>query len=114
MKNLSFLIAITSLISTACKDLEKVNIFFAEWDTPFEVPPFDQIKDEDFLPAFQMAIKEEQEEVQKIIDNEEPPSFQNTVEALERAGSSLRRVENVFIPLRTPTAMMSLRRWQAR
>ena len=94
--NLSFLIVLTLLASAKFQDSEKTNVFFTEWKLPFGVPPFDQISDDDFLPAFQIAINEEQREIQTIIDNENSPTFQNTIEALERSGSSLRRVENVF------------------
>ncbi|UCG87583.1 MAG: M3 family metallopeptidase [Gemmatimonadota bacterium] len=67
-----------------------------EWDTPFGVPPFDRIEDDHYLPAFRAAMAEHQVEVQAMVDNPEPASFANTIEALERSGKALTRVSNVF------------------
>jgi len=72
------------------------NPFFKEWNTPFEVPPFDQIRIEHFMPAYQAGIAEEAAEVWAIIRNPEPPTFENTIVALDRTGPTLRRVMFVF------------------
>lgn len=72
------------------------NPLLAEWDTPFGVPPFDAIRNEDYLPAFRAAMAEQQAEVQAIVDDPAAPTFANTIEALERAGWSYSRVANVF------------------
>jgi len=72
------------------------NPFFAEWTTPFGAPPFDQIKDEHFGPAFDMAIAEWQRDIEAIAANPEPPTFSNTIEALDRSGALFRKVGNVF------------------
>ena len=58
------------------------NPFFAEFDTPFNVPPFDKIRDEHYMPAFQRAIKEQEEEIKAIVDTLEAPTFDNFIEAL--------------------------------
>jgi peptidyl-dipeptidase Dcp len=72
------------------------NPFFVEWDTPYGIPPFDRIRDEDYAPAFDRGIEELRADVAVIRDNPEPPTFENTYEALELAGESLTRVANVF------------------
>ena len=72
------------------------NPFFEDWDTPYGIPPFDRIRDEHFKPAFDRGIDELRAEIAAIRDNPEPPTFENTVEALELAGGSLRRVSDTF------------------
>lgn len=72
------------------------NPLLVEWDTPFGVPPFDRILDSDYLPAINEAIEEESLEVRTIAESQELATFENTIEALERSGKTLRRVENVF------------------
>ena len=72
------------------------NPLLAEWDTPFGVPPFGEIKDEHYLPAFRAAVESHKAEVQAIVDDAEAPTFANTIEALERSGQALTRVSNVF------------------
>ena len=63
---------------------------------PFQVPDFTQIKDSDFAPAFEEGIKEQLTEVEKIANNPEDPTFDNTLVALEKSGQTLARVNNVF------------------
>ena len=60
-----------------------MNPLLAHWTTPFELPPFDTIADADFAPAFDAALAEARAAVAKIADNPEPPTFANTIEALE-------------------------------
>lgn len=76
---------------------EKMNPFFVEkYDTPFEVPPFDLISEAHYLPAFREGIKRQKDEIQAIINNEEAPTFENTLLALENSGELLSRVSSVF------------------
>lgn len=75
------------------------NILLKEFTTPYGVPPFDKIKITDFAPAFDTAIAEMQAEVDAIVANPDEPTFENTIEALERAGSTLERVSGVFFNL---------------
>jgi len=63
---------------------------------PFQAPPFDRIKDSDYLPAFNEGMKQHLAEVRKIAGNSEPATFDNTIEALERSGETLTRVSRVF------------------
>jgi peptidyl-dipeptidase Dcp len=72
------------------------NIFLQDWDTPFKMPPFEAIRDEEFLPAFEQAMQQHLAEVAEIAANPEAPSFANTIEALERAGRVLETVSAVF------------------
>lgn len=75
---------------------ESENPFFKEFDTPFGVPPFDRIKEEHFLPAIKAGIELHKKEIEAIANNPAPPTYENTIEALERSGSLLRRASDVF------------------
>jgi len=72
------------------------NPFFETWTTPFGAPPFGRIKAEHFMPAYERAFAEHEAEIAKIVDQAEPPTFANTVVALENAGRALQRVDDVF------------------
>ena len=72
------------------------NPFFEEWTTPFGVPPFGQIKEAHYLPAFKEGIARERKEVDAIVANSEAPTFTNTLEVLDRSGEFLERVQIVF------------------
>jgi len=72
------------------------NPFFQVSTLPYQAPPFDQIQEEDFLPALQAGIEEKRKEVEAIAQNPEAPTFANTFEALERSGQLLERVNLVF------------------
>ncbi len=75
---------------------QQENPLLQKWDTPFQTPPFDRIKNEHFIPAFLEGMKAEKVEVEAIINNAEEPTFKNTIEALEKKGELLRRVNSVF------------------
>ncbi|MCF2859158.1 M3 family metallopeptidase [Pseudoalteromonas sp. SMS1] len=77
----------------------KQNPFFQEWNTPFGAPPLGQIKTAHFLPAFNQAIVEHKKEIDAITENERPADFDNTIAAMELAGSTLSRVSAVFFNL---------------
>ena len=72
------------------------NPLLAPWTTPFGVPPFDRIKPAHFAPAFASAMGEHLQEIAAIGADPEPPSFANTIEALQRSGRALERVGAVF------------------
>ncbi|MEX2035931.1 MAG: M3 family metallopeptidase, partial [Xanthobacteraceae bacterium] len=72
------------------------NPFYSRWDTPFGVPPFSRFRPAHFRPAFERAFAEHDAEIAAIAGNPEPPSFDNTIVALEDAGRALQRVEEVF------------------
>lgn len=72
------------------------NPLLADWTLPFGAPPFDTIRNDDFEAAFDQAIKEKEAEIAAIAGSKAAPSFENTIEALERSGRLLRRTEGVF------------------
>jgi peptidyl-dipeptidase Dcp len=72
------------------------NPFAAPSALPFQLPPFDHIRDADYRPAFEAGMAEQLREVAAIAHNPEPPTFANTIVALERAGRALERVETTF------------------
>lgn len=72
------------------------NPFFSDYKTPFGVPPFDEIKNEHFLPAIEKGIEEQQAIIDDIINNPEPPTFKNTIETLEYSGELLTKTTRVF------------------
>lgn len=72
------------------------NPLLNTYNTPFGTPPFDKIRIEHYEPAFDEAIRQLDEEVQKIACNQETATFDNTVVALERSGKLLERVSSVF------------------
>ena len=75
------------------------NILLEPFDTPYQTPPFHLIKEDDYLPAFKEAINRAEKEIEQIVNNDEPPSFENSVEALEAAGKQLTTVSNIFFNL---------------
>ena len=72
------------------------NPLLTDWDTPFQLAPFDRIADDDFAPAFEAALDEARAEIAAIADSDAPPDFSNTIEALEIAGKRLDQVLSVF------------------
>ena len=94
------LIILCSVLVFACSEREEMNNpFYTSYQTDFEVPPFNEIKDEHFLPAFEKGMGEHNLEIQSIIENSEEPSFENVILALERSGDLLNKVSSVFFNL---------------
>jgi peptidyl-dipeptidase Dcp len=75
---------------------EMTNVLLQDWATPFGLPPFDAIRDEDFAPAVDAALAEARANVAAIAESGEAPTFANTVEALERAERRLGQVLSAF------------------
>ena len=102
MKKLTFLLILTSIVMFSCTNQgdKKVseNPFLTEFNTPFEVPPFDIIEEEHFIPAFEAGIEQEKKQIEAIINNPEEPNFENTILALDNTGEILRRAR-VFYSL---------------
>ena len=98
MKRLILITALFFIVS--CQQELKmdpnINPFFQEWNTPYEVPPFLDIKDEHYMPAYEQGMKENLEEIDAIVNNPETPTFTNTIEELERTGKLLSKVGRVF------------------
>lgn len=80
---------------TGCQQ-QKENPFFGTHNTPLNVPPFEKIEAEHYMPAFEEGIKQHDAEIQAIIDNPEAPTFANTIAALDLSGNLLSQVELVF------------------
>jgi len=75
------------------------NPLLEDWDTPFGVPPFDRIQSEHYLPALRASMEAHNAEIDAIVADSDAPSFENTIEALERSGQSLSRVTRIFYAL---------------
>lgn len=91
------MVVLTLLAGTSLKaQTIEENPLVKPWNTPFQTPPFKQIKPEHYLPAFTYAIKQAKEEVRAIKQNKTFPTFENTIEALERSGMLLNRISSVF------------------
>jgi peptidyl-dipeptidase Dcp len=75
------------------------NPLLSDWKTPFALPPFDTIEDAHFAPAMEAALDEGRAAIRAIAENPEPPTFANTIEALELADATLDRVAGVFYNL---------------
>lgn len=76
------------------------NLLLKPFDTPFGVPPFEQIDNEHFLPAFEAGIRANKAEIEAIVNNPAPPDFENTIVAYDRSGEMLGRISPVFGGLR--------------
>ena len=105
-KKLIKMIALSAITLAACSsnnepktETGSLNPFLTEYTTPFQVPPFDQIKNEHYLPAFEAGIAEQQAEVEAISNNTEPATFENTILPFDKSGQTLDRVSNVFFNL---------------
>jgi len=88
--------AIIAVVSCTTEKKEPVNPFFTEWQTPFGVPPFDQIKNENYMPAVDSAITLAKAEIEAITSSTEAPTFKNTIAAYDRGGQLLNKVAFVF------------------
>jgi peptidyl-dipeptidase Dcp len=77
-------------------DFGPSNPFYAPSTLPFEAPPFDKIKDEDFQAAIDAGMAQQQAEIQSIADNPDAPTFDNTFVAMEKSGKLLQRVMAAF------------------
>ncbi|KIO77114.1 dipeptidyl carboxypeptidase II [Pedobacter lusitanus] len=78
----------------------------------YQTPAFDQISDDDFKPALEEGMKIQLEEIQKIADNTEAPTFENTMVALEKSGQMLTRARNVFDALTSANTNPKLQKVQ--
>ena len=95
---LSLIIAVFMIgcVGTGNQSTVGGNPFFTKSALPFQAPPFDKIKDSDFKPAFVKGMQDQLDEIQKIANNPEAPTFENTLVELEKSGQLLERVSLVF------------------
>ncbi len=97
MKRISLLLLGTAILFTGCmKETKSENPFFNEWDTPFEVPPFNKIKASHYMPAYLKGFAEHKKEIKEIINNPEEPTFDNTIKPFVYSGQLLTKVSRVF------------------
>jgi len=104
MKTSFLLFFIAAVLFWSCSMIKKEplkdqNPFLLEYNTPFNVPPFDKIREEHYLPAFKEGIKQEWSQIEAIANSSEAPTFENTIEAMEGSGALLTRVDDVFYNL---------------
>ena len=97
MKKYKIFLAIAIAIATTSCKME--NPLLSESPLPFGAPQFDKIKTEHYLPAFEIAIAEAKGEIDAIAQNEQEPTFENTIEALEYSGESFGKVAGIFYNL---------------
>lgn len=72
------------------------NPFFGEYNTPYNIPPFEKIQIADYMPAFEEAIAQHNQEIAAIVNNRAMPDFENTIVALDNSGEMLEKVSYVF------------------
>ncbi|WCE06169.1 peptidyl-dipeptidase Dcp [Pseudoxanthomonas sp. JBR18] len=78
---------------------QRANPLLSQSPLPFHAPQFDKIQDADYLPAFEQGMREHLEQINKIADNPDAPTFANTIEAMEQTGQTLDRVSRIFFGL---------------
>ena len=96
MKHKLLLFTLLLLGMMACNGKKEVNPFLTDWNTPHGTPPFGEIENKDFVPAFTEGIKQHEAEIDAIVNNAEAPTFENTLVALDISGLLLDKVSNVF------------------
>ncbi len=92
---------------------DETNPFYAPSTLPFEAPDFDAISDEHFKPAMMAGMEREMDEIEAIATNPEPPTFENTIVAMERTGDLLTRVQRVFFNMNSAHTNENIQRIQS-
>ncbi|MDP3914673.1 MAG: M3 family metallopeptidase [Bacteroidota bacterium] len=105
MKKIVLSVIGLAFFATACNTSKEPkrdmsNPFFSEYNTPFQVPPFSEIKLEHFMPAIDAGIEEQLAEIKAITGNKEEPSFENTILAFDQSGELLRKA-GIFSTLKS-------------
>lgn len=103
MKKQILILLLGTYLLSGCNTEKKeaMNPFLTAYTTPFGVPPFDQIRSEHYIPAFEKGMEIHQEEIDAIVNNPDAPTFDNTIGALDISGELLRKVNGVFFRLRS-------------
>ena len=89
-------VIIMAAFAMAACNSGRVNPFLTEWDTPYGIPPFDQFQIEDYIPAIEAGISQQEMEIKAITDNPDAPTFENTILPLELSGDILSKVSGVL------------------
>ena len=79
----------------------EMNPLLSEFDTPFGVPPFHLVSYDHYLPAFNEAMDIQNQEIEAIVENNDAPTFENTIAALDYSGATLSRVSSIFYNIRS-------------
>ena len=103
------IILISAIIMSAVS-CNRLNPFLTEWDTPYGIPDFEQIKEKHYIPAIEYGIRQQQGEIDAIIANTDAPTFENVVEAYERSGAVLDRVSMVLFNISESDATESMQK----
>lgn len=101
---------LTTMGSCDDKKQSASNPFFTEWTTPYGIPPFDQIKNEHFMPAIEQGMQQHLVEIDAIVNNQEAPTFSNTIEAMDYSGRLLSKTLAVFFNLESAETNDSLQK----
>lgn len=96
MKRILTMAASIAILLGGLEGKAQENPFFSEFKTPYQVPDFQKIKLEHYLPAYQEAIKQHDAEIAAIVNNKAKPTFENTIVALDNSGEMLGRVGSTF------------------
>ena len=103
-------ISIFIMMVMAAVSCNRINPFLAEWETPYGIPDFTQVKEKHYIPAIEFGILQQQAEIDAIIANPDAPTFENVVEAYERSGAVLDRVSSVLFNVSESDATESLQK----
>ncbi|MBI5022280.1 MAG: M3 family metallopeptidase [Ignavibacteriales bacterium] len=98
-KRCHYLIIISILFWNFMMAQNDSNPFFKEWKTPFQTPPFGEIKLEHYIPAFEEGMRLQKAAIDVIVNITEEPTFENTIESMELSSEFLDRVDDVFFAL---------------
>lgn len=88
----------TTMIAAACLSActNRENPFLTDWNTPYGIPPFQEIQVDNYIPAIQAGIEQQKKEIEDIVNNPDAPTFDNTILPLELSGEILRKVSGVL------------------
>ena len=93
------ILALGAIAMMAACTQTKNNPFLEEWDTPYGIPPFEKIQLTDYIPAIKAGIEEQNKELEAILNNQEAPTFENTIAAYELSGKTLTKTSAVLFNL---------------
>jgi peptidyl-dipeptidase Dcp len=93
---LSFTFLMSGAQTTKSGTISETNPLLANYDTPYQAPPFDRIENDHYKPAILEAIKINQKEIEAIANNPDKPTFENTIVAFENSGVLLNRITTTF------------------
>ena len=96
----TFYLFLIIFLSLGCQNNgAEMNPFLKEYDTPYQIPPFEKIEFSHYEPAFEEGMKQHLSDIDSIAANKEQPTFENTIAELERSGKTLDKVSSVFFNL---------------